>query len=148
MWKTLATVGILAILLSAGVLAVDLAGPGAPTAGVAGGQGPAPTADLNVTLRVNPESLNNRSQGNWVTALLNFTAEVARDVDNASLRLEGIAAARMQVEDNTTVMAKFPRAELIAKVPPGADVQVCLTGSLADGRTFEGCDTIRVFGKP
>ncbi len=147
MWKAVAAVCILAVLLSAGVVAVS--GPGAPPAPiVAGGQGPTPTADLNVTLWVNPESLNNRSQGNWVTARLNFTTEVARDVNATTLQLEGIAAAKVQILDNTSVMAKFPRADLIAKLPLGTDVVVTLTGSLTDGRTFAGSDTIRVFGKP
>lgn len=146
MLKAVATAGILAVLLSAAVLAVSPLGPSGPTAPT--GPGTTQAGNLTVSLRVNPETLNNASNGRWVTARLNFSEEVARDVDNASLRLEGIAADRMQVLDNTSVMAKFPRAELIAILPIGVDVQVCLTGTLKDGRTFESCDTIRVIGRP
>ncbi len=144
MWKAVAAVGVLAVLLTAG--AVALSGPGPQTTQT--GQGPTPTSDLSVSLWVHPESLNNASHGKWVTAMFNFTEEVAHDVDNATVRLQGIAAARIQVLNNTTVMAKFPRADLIATLPLGTDVVVTLTGSLADGRTFEGSDTIRVFGAP
>jgi len=147
MWKAVAAVGILAVLLSAGVLAANPLGRDAPTATLGAG-GPTPTADLNVTVQVSPESLNNQSHGNWVTVRVNFTAEVARDVNATTLQLEGIAAARVQVLDNTSLMAKFPRADLIAKLPLGTAVAVTLTGSLTDGRTFAGSDTIRVFGKP
>ena len=146
MLKAVATVGILAVLLSAAALALSSLGPSGPTA--PSGPGSTQAGNLTVSLRVNPETLNNASHGRWVTARLNFSDEVARDVDNASLRLEGIAADRMQVLDNTSVMAKFPRAELIAKLPVGEDVQVCLTGTLKDGRTFDSCDTIRVIGRP
>lgn len=146
MWKALAAVGILVVLLSAGVLAASPPGRDALT--TVGTGGPTPTTDLNVTVRVSPESLNNQSHGNWVTVRVNFTAEVAHDVNATTLQLEGIAAARVQILDNTSLMAKFPRADLIAKLPLGTAVQVTVTGSLTDGRTFSGSDTIRVFGKP
>ena len=99
---------------------------------------------LVVTLRVMPRTLNVRSQGWWVTARIDFDDPVAGDVDPQSLTLEGVLAGRVGAGNETTAMAKFPRGDLIAVLPVGSSVEVCVAGALMDGRLFGACDAIRV----
>ncbi len=99
----------------------------------------------SVRLRFEPRTLNLKSQGQWVTARIEFQDAVAALVDPASLLLEGsVPADRVQVLDGRTLLVKFDRAALIQVLVPGAAVTVCVTGALTDGRTFKACDTIRV----
>jgi outer membrane protein assembly factor BamB len=96
------------------------------------------------TLRVEPRTLNLRSNGQSVNAHLEFAEPVAGMVDPSTLRLEGVPADRVQVHGNTTIHAKFSREALIQVLSQGESVEVCATGALTDGRTFRACDVIRV----
>ena len=99
--------------------------------------------EANATLRITPRTLNLKSNGRWVNAMLTFSTDVAGMVDPLSLELEGIAADRVKVLDDRTLQVKFSRKSLIALLSPG-DVTVCVSGTLTDGQTFSACDTIRV----
>jgi len=96
------------------------------------------------TLRVEPRTLNLRSNGRWVNAQIEFAEPVAGLVDPATVALEGVPADRVDVQGNTTIHAKFPRDALIDALSPGESVEMCATGVLTDGRTFRACDVIRV----
>jgi len=100
--------------------------------------------ELTATLRLTPETLNLKSHGQWVTARIAFDADVAGIVDAASLMLEGISADWIRVLDGHTILAKFSREALIAVLSPAPSVTLCVEGRLTDGRSFTGCDTIRV----
>lgn len=101
-------------------------------------------APVSATLKLTPETLNLKSQGRWVTARITFDEAVAGSVEIASLLLEGIPADRVQVLGPTTLLVKFSREALEGVLAPGDAVRVCVTGKLADGRTFTACDAIRV----
>ena len=96
------------------------------------------------TLRIEPRTLNLRSQGRWVSARLDFAEPVAGDVDPSSLRLGGVAADRVDVLGDSAIRAKFPRGELASVLAPGAHVEVCAAGFLLNDRPFRVCDSIRV----
>ena len=96
------------------------------------------------TLRIEPRTLNLRSNGQSINAHLEFAEPVAGMVDPSTLRLEGVLADRVQVHGNSTIHAKFSRDALIQVLSPGESVEVCATGALTDGRTFRACDVIRV----
>ncbi len=96
------------------------------------------------TLRVEPRTLNLRSQGRWVSARIVVVNASVSDIDIASLALNGVPAARVEVLDNTTLTAKFDRQALAATLQPGDRVAVTLTGRWKDGGTFTASDAIRV----
>ena len=100
--------------------------------------------ELSATVRVEPETLNLKSQGRWVTAIVTFDDEVAGMVNLGTLRLEGVSADWARVLDGHTILVKFSREALISVLAPGSSVTVCVKGQLTDGRGFAGCDTIRV----
>ncbi len=96
-----------------------------------------------VSLDVDPDTLNLKSQGKWVTAYIEAENASVTDIDPYSLRLNGVAPAWTRLRDDTLV-AKVDRAAFAATVPPGEGVVVTLTGLWKDGNTFIATDTIRV----
>jgi len=109
-------------------------------------QSPSPS----VSLRLEPRTLNLRSQGRWVNAQIAVENATSNDIDSASLALNDVPAARVEVQNNTTLMAKFDRQAFGATVRPGESVVVTLTGRWRDGGAFTATDVIRVTspGKP
>ena len=103
-----------------------------------------PLVSVAATLRVEPRTLNLRSNGQWVNARIEFAEPVATLVDPSTLALEGVPADRVEVQGEATIHAKFSRSALIDVLSPGDAVEVCATGSLTDGRPFQACDVIRV----
>lgn len=101
-----------------------------------------PCESRTVSLDLDPNTLNLRSRGRWVTATLTFDEPLAADVDPASLRFNGVAADRAWSWDDT-LTAKVDRDALAATLAVG-EAEVCASGALRDGRAFEACDTIRV----
>jgi len=106
-------------------------------------KGDCPTTTANVTLRVEPRTLNLKSKGQWVNAQITVNGATAADVDLASLRLNGVPAARTWTW-GSTITAKFDRGRLEGTLAPGNAVSVTLTGTWRDGGTFTATDTIRV----
>ena len=111
---------------------------------------PLPAIEVGVT--INPETLNLRSRGRWVTCYVELPEGYGpEEVDVASLRLMGEVAAELHptaIEDYdgdgvAELMVKFDRAELAALLSPG-EQEVELTGALLDGTQVVGSDVIRV----
>jgi len=96
------------------------------------------------SLRVEPRTMNLKSQGRWVTATVTVDGATAADVDLSSLVLNGVPAAWARRLNDTTLLAKFPRAEVAATLPEGKLVTLTLTGSWNDGEGFTATDAIRV----
>lgn len=103
-----------------------------------------PLVSVAATLRVEPRTLNLRSNGQWVNARVEFAEPIASLVDPSTLELEGVPADRVEVQGDATIHAKFSRNALIDVLSPGDAVEVCATGALTDGRPFQACDVIRV----
>ena len=123
-----------------------------------------------------PNPLNVKSKGVLPVALLGTEDFDVRDVDVASLRLEGVAPIRSAFEDVATALApledkeecyldcndlgpdefedltlKFYRQEIVGvlgDVEDGECVVLQLTGNLMDGTPIEGEDVILVLDKP
>lgn len=102
-----------------------------------------PCETRRVRLDFDPDTLNLRSRGKWVTAYLVAEDASTADVDPQSLRLNGIAPAWARTSDGTLV-AKFDRAAFAGTVQPGEEVLVTLTGRWKDGSPFTATATIRV----
>jgi large repetitive protein len=121
-----------------------------------------PQTGITVDIEVEPETLSQKSKGNWVMVEIELPHGYrASDVDISSIRLEGTVPAvewpheRRQhhhnhgcdadhrEHDHGEIKVKFPRSAVINLLPAGNHVPVHVTGTVA-GTPFEGVDFIRV----
>ena len=106
---------------------------------------------IPATIDIDPNTLNLKSRGNWVTCHIWLPLEYdVSDIDPASILLEGAIQAEwkwFKVEDQS-VMVKFSRSQLQDRLHPAESVELTVTGQLADGTPFEGTHIIRVIGPP
>jgi hypothetical protein len=117
---------------------------------------------INVEIEVEPETLNQKSHGNWVMVEIELPHGYhASDVDLSSIRLEGVVPAETRPHDrkkhhhdhgcdhdhgshdHDELKVKFDRSAVIAVLPTGNHVPVHVTGRIGS-TTFEGVDFIRV----
>lgn len=101
-----------------------------------------------VTVDINPDTLNLRSRGRWITVRITPPEGYkAEDVDINTVRLEfggeSIYADWGNVKDGV-LMVKFSRSAVTEIISTGDEVEITVTGKLEDGAMFEGSDTIRV----
>ncbi len=121
-----------------------------------------PQTGINVDIEVEPETLNKKSNGNWVMVEMELPHGYrALDVDLSSIRLEGVVPAETRPYDHSyhhydhgcdqdraehdhdVLKVKFDRSSMIAILPDGDQVPVHVTGRIGSA-TFEGVDFIRV----
>ena len=111
-----------------------------------------PVTNITATIDFDPNTLNKKSNGNWVTVYIELPA--GYNVNNiiiSSIRLQGTIHAESWpycIGDNDSdgipdLMVKFKRADVINILPNGDNVQILVTGTVGT-TTFEGVDTIRV----
>ena len=117
---------------------------------------------INVTIDVEPETLNKKGNGNWVMVEIELPHGYhASDVDISSIRLEGVVHAETRPYDqyehhyhsgcdhdhaehnHDEIKVKFDRDSVIGVLPTGDHVPVHVTGRIGNA-TFEGVDFIRV----
>ena len=115
---------------------------------------------IEATIDIDPDVLNLRSHGRWVTCYIELPEGYdPADIDVATVQLVYEGNAIPAESWPTTVgdydgdgipdrMVKVDRQELVALlrrlVDPPADVELVATGELYDGTAFEGSDIIRV----
>lgn len=104
-------------------------------------------AFIPAEVEFNPDTLNRKSQGNWVTVYIDlpdgFNEE---DIDISTIKLNGVVPAEEKptgIEDGI-LMVKFDREAVRGLLEPGEKVEISISGALSDGIDFEGTDTIRV----
>ncbi len=121
-----------------------------------------PAQTLNATVDFDPDTLNPRSQGKWVTVYIELPQGYdPRDINATTIRLNDTLAPVLDpkygfvtdpggyITDHdhdgiTERMVKFDRAAVIALLKPGT-YPVRVAGELMGGRTFEGLsEPIRV----
>jgi hypothetical protein len=102
-----------------------------------------------------PDTLNPKSKGNWVTVYIEFPEDTTCDISNADIStilLNGIIPVEESPtgigdhdeDGNPDLMVKFDRASVIELLEPGENVLITISGELNDGTAFEGTDMIRV----
>lgn len=100
---------------------------------------------IRATVDFDPDTLNRKSQGNWVTVYIELAGYNVEDIDISTILLNGEVPA----EDYPTgisdgiLMVKFDRAAAIAEIDEGEYVDITITGNLLDGTPFEGFTEIR-----
>jgi len=122
---------------------------------------PAGPPYLTATINIEPDTLNLKSKGNWITAYIELPPghlPSAIDVLRVALtRVNGIPLGHpIAAQSHPTSggdhdhdgiperMVKFSRAAVQAVVPVARHVVLTVVGWLSTGQAFEGRDTIRV----
>ena len=94
-------------------------------------------------LDIDPDTLNLKSKGRWITAYLSAENASVHDMDVSTILLQdALAPERWDYQDDI-LMLKFDRQEFKDTVQVG-EVQVKITGKWEDGSAFEAYDHIRV----
>ena len=130
---------------------------------------PALASTTEATVNIHPKTLNLKSGGKWITAHIELPKPFnVSDIDISTILLDGIIGAESNpkygfVKDPETIdrdnngvaelMVKFDKYAVIDHVwvrlyhmgiGPPHKIEFTITGSLLDGTTFEGKDTINV----
>jgi hypothetical protein len=99
----------------------------------------------HVNLNIDPDTLNLKSRGRWITAYLTTENAKAEDIDASSLLLNDVVRPDWwDVQNDTTLMVKFNRSAVQAILPVSVAIDIKVTGQWKDGETFELHDIIRV----
>ena len=110
---------------------------------------------IPATIDFDPDNLNPKSQGNWVTVYIEFPecddCSVS-DIDINTIFLNDVFQAEVKPtgigdhdgDGNPDLMVKFDRQDLIVSLMPGENVDMIISGELYDGTLFEGKDVIDV----
>lgn len=111
-----------------------------------------PSHNITATIDFDPNTLNQKSKGNWVTVYIELpTGYNVADISVSSLRLNGTvpavswpyAVGDYDKDNIPDLMVKCDRTAAINLLPNGDHVTVTVTGTVGT-TTFEGVDTIRV----
>jgi hypothetical protein len=110
-----------------------------------------PVESVLATIDVDPDTLNLKSRGQWITAYIELPEGYdVSDIDVSTVMLNTEIQAEIhptEIGDYDTdgipdLMVKFDRAEVMALLSVG-EATLTITGEV-DGTPFEGSDTIRV----
>ncbi|HEX7392877.1 MAG TPA: hypothetical protein VF374_08020 [Thermoplasmata archaeon] len=112
---------------------------------------------IEATIDFDPDVLNPKSKGNWVTCYIELpTGYDLDDIDLGTVLLNGVVHADtahdaafgdVDGDGTTDMMLKFSRGAVQDILSPGDAVTVEVTGSLSDGVEFSGTDSITVLDK-
>jgi hypothetical protein len=111
-----------------------------------------PSTNITATINFDPDTLNKKSKGNWVTVYIELPAGYnVSNINISSLLLNNSVHAETwpyAVGDNDKdvipdLMVKFNRDAVINILPNGENIQVKVAGTVGT-TTFEGVDRIRV----
>ncbi len=98
---------------------------------------------ISATVDIDPDTLNLRSKGKWITAYIELPEPYdVKDIKVDTITLNGLPVERADVQDGV-LMVKFDRQAVQAMVSEGDDVELTVTGEV-NWIPFEGSDTIRV----
>jgi hypothetical protein len=100
---------------------------------------------LQVTIDIDPNTLNLKSKGRWITCYITLNEPYdPNDIDISTILLEDTIPAEWGDIQGDRLMLKFDRSDVQALLPVGT-YNLKVTGELTDGTSFEGySDEIRV----
>ena len=111
------------------------------------------TPVIRVTIDFDPDTLNLKSKGEWITVYVELPVGhgyAVGDIDVGRTFVEGLLEVQHSDVQDGVLMVKFDRQDVIiylesvVGVIPPDDIPLAVTGELKDGRRFEGSDIIRV----
>ena len=100
----------------------------------------------DVSLDIDPDTLNLKSRGRWITAYLSSENASVFDIDVPSILLQDTLTPERWDYQGDVLMIKFNRQALKAILGVGESVEIKLSGKWSDGTDFEVYDYIRVIG--
>jgi parallel beta-helix repeat protein len=111
-----------------------------------------PTTLGTATIDFDPDTLNLKSKGKWVTVYIELPEGYnVMDINPSSIKLNGTLAEQSPMiigdydeDDIPDLMVKFDRSYVQESLKPGDEVEIIVTMELNDGTGFEGTDYIRV----
>jgi hypothetical protein len=99
----------------------------------------------------NPDTLNFKSNGKWITILIHFSNEIDINtvqlnsiIFNNVLSAEKIVIETGDGEDVDKLVVKFDRSSVINILVPADIVEICISGKFNDGGKFKGTDSINL----
>ena len=98
-------------------------------------------------LDVDPDTLNLKSKGRWITAYLSTENASIYDVNISSILLQDTLVPERYDYQDEVLMLKFNRQDFKDTVQVGESVEVKLSGKWEDGTGFEARDHIRVINR-
>lgn len=98
----------------------------------------------SVEMEIEPDTLNLKSRGKWITAYLVTQNASANDVNVDSLLLEGLFPYSWEIQNETILMLKFDREAFQEDLPVSPRLEVELTGLWNDGMEFMVSDQVTV----
>jgi hypothetical protein len=113
------------------------------------------TAQVDAVIDIDPNTLNTKSKGLFVTCYIELAGEYdPADIDVSTVRFnDSVSAEQHPVEvgdyDSDGIpdlMVKFSRHDVLETIDGIGEVEVTVSGQV-DGQTFTGTDDIRVLGQ-
>ncbi|UCE73451.1 MAG: SBBP repeat-containing protein [Methanomassiliicoccales archaeon] len=105
---------------------------------------------VEATLDIDPDTLNLKSKGKWISAYITLPSDFdIYDINISTIMLNDVIPAEWGDIQGTTLMVKFDRSEVEDLIGlPDDNVVLTVTGELMDGTHLKGSDTIRVIEPP
>lgn len=106
---------------------------------------------INATIDIDPDTLNLKTKGGWITAYIKLpSGHDVNNIDVSTVKLNDAVLAKskpVKVGDYdgdgiADLMVKFDKAEVTTLLTLG-DNEITISGELNNGTPFEGSDTIR-----
>jgi hypothetical protein len=103
-----------------------------------------PSPSDSLTLDIDPDTLNLKSRGRWITAYLSAENAAVQDMNVSTILLQDALAPERWDYQGDVLMLKFDRQALIAILEVGESMEIKVSGKWMDGTAFEAYDVIRV----
>ena len=98
----------------------------------------------SVSLDIDPNTLNLKSKGRWITAYLSTENASVYDINVSSILLQDTLVPERHDYQDDILMLKFNRQELQSLLRVGDSIEIRIGGKWEDGESFEAYDYIGV----